>query len=282
MKLNLNGTLLNSESAKISPDNRGLHFGDSVFETLRYSGGKVFFWEDHYFRLMSAMRILRMEIPMAFTPEDLEAEIYSTVKASEAEKETCRIRITVWRQWGGKYNPSNQDIEYMIQLETLDTPFYTISDSPYEIELFKDHYVNSGLLSTLKTNNKIIHVLGSVYASENGYRNCLLLNENKMVVEALNGNVFLVNGYKIKTPPLADGCLKGVLRKQIIDIIGSLPDYVLEEETVSPFELQKADEIFITNVIGGIQPVTKYRKKTFGNSVAKELLAKLNVKARLG
>jgi branched-chain amino acid aminotransferase len=282
MKTNYNGTLMDAGGASISVNNRGLHFGDSVFETLRYSGGKVFFWEDHYFRLMSAMRILRMEIPMDFTPEDLEAEIYRTVKASDAEKETCRIRITVWRQWGGKYNPSNQDIEYMIQMETLDSPFYTISDSPYEIELFKDHYVNSGLLSTLKTNNKIINVLGSVYASENGYQNCLLLNENKMVVEALNGNVFLVNGYKIKTPPLADGCLKGVLRKQIIDIIGSLPDYVLEEETVSPFELQKGDEIFITNVIGGIQPVTKYRKKTFGNAVAKELLAKLNVKARLG
>ncbi|NNM09141.1 MAG: aminotransferase class IV [Flavobacteriaceae bacterium] len=282
MKTNYNGTFTDAENASISVNNRGLHFGDSVFETLRYSGGKIFFWEDHYFRLMSAMRILRMEIPMDFTPEQLEAEIIKTITASDAEKVTCRVRITVWRQWGGKYNPSNQDIEYMIQLEKLDAPFYTISDEPYEIELYKDHYVNSGLLSTLKTNNKIINVLGSVFATENGYKNCLLLNENKMVVEALNGNIFLVNGYKIKTPPLEDGCLKGVLRKQIIDIIGAIPDYVLEETTVSPFELQKADEIFITNVIGGIQPVTKYRKKTFDNTVAKELLAKLNVKARLG
>ena len=128
----------------------------------------------------------------------------------------------------------------------------------------------------------MINVLGSVFAAENDYQNCLLLNENKMVVEALNGNIFLVNGYKIKTPPLSDGCLKGVLRKQMIDIIGLLPDYILEEETVSPFELQKADELFITNVITGIQPVTKYRKKVFENKVAKELLAKLNVKARLG
>ena len=282
MKLNLNGIVTDTANAAISPNNRGLHFGDSVFETLRYSGGKLFFWEDHYFRLMAAMRVLRMEIPMDFTMEHLEDEMNKTIEASGAVKLTCRVRLTIWRKWGGKYGPANRGVEYMIQLEELESPFYMVSEEPYEIELFKDHYVISGLLSTLKSNNKLVSVLGSIYAEENGYRNCLILNENKMVVEALNGNIFLVNGYKIKTPPLSDGCLKGVLRKQIIDIIGNLPDYILEEETVSPFELQKADEIFITNVITGIQPVTKYRKKTYDNKVAKELLAKLNVKARLG
>ncbi len=282
MMTNYNGSLVEAENAAIPVNNRGLHFGDSVFETIRYAGGKLLFWEDHYFRLMSAMRILRMEIPMEFTPEYIEAEIHKTIASSNAIKHTCRVRFTVWRSWGGKYAPQTNQIEFLIQIEKLESPFYTISEEPYEIELFKDHYLNSGLLSTLKTNNKVINVLGSVFAAENDYQNCLLLNEKKMVVEALNGNIFLVNGYKIKTPPLSDGCLKGVLRKQLIDIIGVLPDYILEEETVSPFELQKADELFITNVITGIQPVTKYRKKVFEIKVAKELLAKLNVKARLG
>ena len=94
--------------------------------------------------------------------------------------------------------------------------------------------------------------------------------------------MLILNGYKIKTPPLADGCLKGILRQQIISIIAQMPDYILEEASVSPFELQKADEIFVTNVIQGIVPMTKYRKKEYTNLVAKELLSKLNVKARLG
>ena len=127
-----------------------------------------------------------------------------------------------------------------------------------------------------------MNVLGSIYAKENEYANCLLLNEKKQVVEALNGNIFLVKGYTIKTPPLEDGCLNGILRKQIIKILGQLPDYILDETSVSPFELQKADELFITNVITGIQPISKYRKKEYASEVAKELLAKLNVKARLG
>lgn len=280
--INLNGTLQKSSEISLSADNRGLLYGDSVFETIRYSGDKLFFWEDHYFRLMAAMRLLRMEIPMSFTPEFLEEEMLKTIRQSEMETYSCRLRFTVWRQQGGRYRPKSNDVEYMIQLEKLELPFYALKEGPYEIELFKDHYLNSGLLSTLKTNNRIINVLGSIFAAENDYDNCLLLNENKMVVEALNGNIFLVNGYKIKTPPLEDGCLKGIMRNQLISILAEMPDYVLEEATVSPFELQKADEIFITNVITGIQSVYKYRKKEYTNTVAKELIGKLNIKARLG
>ena len=101
-------------------------------------------------------------------------------------------------------------------------------------------------------------------------------------MEALNGTIFLVKGSVIKTPPLADGCLKGIMRQQIINVIELLPDFTLEETSISPFELQKADELFITNVIQGIQPITKYRKKTFATEVSKMLLQKVNVKIRLG
>jgi len=149
------------------------------------------------------------------------------------------------------------------------------------VELFKDFYVTPGLLSTLKTNNKVLNVLGSVYAKENQYDNCLLLNTNKSIVEALNGNLFLVKGNVIKTPPLEDGCLKGIMRKQVLEIIKKIPDYEFEETSISPFELQKADELFVTNVIQGLQPITAYRKKTFTTSVSQNILAKLNMMVRL-
>ena len=265
----------------LGPDNRGLNYGDAVFETLRVSGSKIFFWEDHYFRLMASMRILRMEIPIDFTLEFLEDEVLKVVDSFSEKNSTFNIKILVWRKAGGKYGPITNDIEYLITGEIIDTPFYTLTDSRYEVELFKDHYVTSGLLSTIKSNNKIVNILGSIFAKENDYQNCLLLNETKMVVEALNGNLFLVNGNQIKTPPIGDGCLNGILRKQLIAICKQLPEYKLVEASVSPFDLQKADEIFITNVISGIQPITKYRKKEYSNTVARDLLAKINVRARL-
>lgn len=279
---NKNGTIVTANEATLDAENRGLHYGDAVFETIKVSAGKIFFWEDHYFRLMASMRILRMEIPMTFTLEFLEEEIMKTLATHPQKADAYRIKLLVWRSWGGKYTPTGNDVEYIIFSEALEQPFYTLNDAPYEVELFKDHYVNSGLLSTLKTNNKALNVLGSIFAEENDYQNCLLLNENKQVVEALNGNLFLVSGYKIKTPPLSDGCLNGILRKQLMAILAQLPDYLLEETSISPFELQKADELFITNTIVGIQPISKYRKKEYATTVARELLTKLNVKARLG
>ncbi len=278
--VNLNGIL--TEKAIVSFDNRGLNYGDAVFETLRFSGGKIYFWEDHYFRLMASMRILRMEIPMNFTMEFLETEILKAINSEEKKDIGFRIKLLVWRKTGGKYTPNSNEIEYLISTENLETPFYVLNEGDYEVELFKDHYVASGLLSTLKSNNRLINILGSIYAKENDYENCLLLNEHKQVVEALNGNIFLVSGNTIKTPPLADGSLNGVTRKQLISILGTMEDFKLEETSISPFELQKADEIFITNVIQGIVPITKYRKKEFGNTIAKTLLAKLNLKARMG
>lgn len=279
--VNFNGTISSETEVQLGVHNRGLAYGDAVFETLRYSGGKIFFWEDHYFRLMASMRILRMEIPMNFTLEFLEEEVKKTVETLAATTNAIRVKILVWRKEGGKYTPKTNDIHYLISCEELQTPFYTLTESPYEVELFKDHYITSGLLATLKSNNRVINVLGSIFAEENDYQNCFLLNEKKQVVEALNGNIFLVKGTTIKTPPLTDGCLNGIARKQLLAIGKQLPDYTFEEASVSPFELQKADEIFITNVITGIQPITKYRKKEFTNSIAKELLAKLNLKARL-
>lgn len=278
---NVNGIILPSQEASLSVSNRGFAYGDAVFETLRVINGKIMFWEDHYFRLMASMRIMRMEIPVDFSPEFLEQEIKDLLESNELINSPARVRFSAYRKEGGFYSPSSCDVGYVITTEPLSNPFYLLNDDFYEVELFKDHFVNSGLLSTIKTNNKAVHVLGSIYARENSYANCLLLNEHKSVIEALNGNLFLVKGKTIKTPPVSDGCLKGILRGKIVDIVKKLPDYDLIEESVSPFELQKADEIFITNVIMGIQPVSKYRKKEFKMDVAKELLTKLNVQARL-
>ncbi|HSJ11780.1 MAG TPA: aminotransferase class IV [Gillisia sp.] len=279
--VNINGELIEKEKAAISIGNRGLAYGDSVFETIRVINSKIIFWEDHYFRFMASMRIMRMEIPATFSPEFLENEIQDLIRKNGLENSPVRIRFTVYRKEGGYYTPDTLNIDYIIEASTLQDPFYVMDATSNEIELFKDHYINSGLLSTIKTNNKAVNVLGSIYAKENGYSNCLLLNENKMVVEALNGNVFLVKDNVIKTPPLTEGALNGIIRKQLISIIKTMGNYKLEEATISPFELQKADELFITNVIMGIRPVTRYRKKEYRGEVAKDLLAKLNVKARL-
>ena len=276
--VNINGQILEEESAKIAFDNRGLAYGDAAFETLKYSSGKLLFWEEHYFRLMATMRILRMEIPMSFTMEFLENEIKELITANDQSDHACRVKFLVNRKTGGLYTPSTNEVDYQIQSSSVENGPYKLPDSGLTLELFKDYYMPPGLLSNLKTNNRIINVLAGIYARENEIDNCLLLNTDKMVIEALNGNVFLVKENIIKTPPLSDGCIKGIMRKQIIDLVTSDGELELDESSISPFELQKADELFITNVISGIIPVRQYRKKTYGHSIAKAIIDKLNLK----
>jgi len=277
--INNNGTI--TEAIQLSINNRGYKYGDALFETIKVLNGKVLFWEDHYFRLMASMRILRMEIPMNFTMEFLENQIQKTLKSNQLENSSAKVRLFIHRNEGGLYSPESNDVSFVVTTEKLATDIYLLNDTDYEVDLFKDYYVSPDLLSTLKTNNKILNVVGSIYAKENNLDNCLVLNTNKSVVEALNANIFVLKDNTLKTPPLQDGCLKGVMRKQIIDIVKTMPEIEIIEESISPFELQKVDEIFITNVIQGIQPVSKYRKKNYRNDFAKSLLAKLNTKIRL-
>ncbi len=279
--VNFNGDIVAKNSFFLNQENRGLRYGDALFETIRAVNGEVFLWEDHYLRLMASMRILRMEIPMNFTFEFLKDQIIKTVTANGLEKSPSRVRLTVFRKDGGLYMPETREVSYIIEAKELATPFYTFNDNAYEVELFKDFTVNSDMLSTLKTSNKLVNVLANIYAKENDYVNCLLINNAKQIVEATNGNIFLVKNNIVKTPPLSDGCLNGIIRKKLIEILKKNEAYQLEEASISPFDLQKADELFITNTVMGIQSITKYRKKQFENTLAKDLIGKLNMAVRL-
>lgn len=278
--VNFNGELVAANQGFFNHQNRGFRYGDALFETIREVNGHINFLEEHYLRLMASMRILRMEIPMDFTMEFFEEEIQRTISANETAP-AHRIRFAVYRNDGGLYTPRTNDISYVIEVSNLNAPFYVLNEAVYEVELFKDFYVNPDMLSNLKTNNKIIHVVAGIFAKENDYQNCLLLNKDKMVVEAINGNIFVVSGTTIKTPPLKDGCLDGIIRKKILTMLKDDEDYNIVEESISPFELQKVDELLITNAIQGIVPVTKYRKKEYTSAMAKKLVGRLNALARL-
>ncbi|KOS06134.1 aminotransferase class IV [Flavobacterium akiainvivens] len=276
--INYNGTIVTSADIAIH-NNRAFLYGDAIFETLKVLDGKVLFAEDHYFRLMASMRILRMEIPMTFTQEYMESQVTALIQLLPAAP-SYRARITFYRNPGGKYLPTDNNSAFIITAEPLQSPLYSINEAPYEVELFRDYYVTKQLLSTLKTTNKAVHITAAIFADENGYNNCLLVNDDKNVIEATNGNLFMLTGNKLVTPALADGCLNGIMRKQVLALARKVEGYEVVEEPISPFDLQKADELFITNVITGIQPITKYRKKEYKQDFTQSLLKRLNAQIR--
>ena len=272
--INFNGNIVD-QNDNILTQNRAFLYGDGVFETLKIVNNKILFLEDHYFRLMASMRVVRMEIPMNFTMEYLEDQILKLVQ-EKALSASARARITVFRNDGGLYLPLTNEVSFLIHVSPLENSSYPLNSNTYEVDLYKDFYVTRQLLSSIKSTNKMINVTGSIFAQENGLDNCILLNDAKNVVEVLQGNLFMVLGKKLITPPVSEGCLNGVMRKQVLALAKKIEGIEVLEEIISPFDLQKADELFLTNVIIGIQPITKYRKKEFTSNLAHLLVQKLN------
>ena len=194
--INFNGELQHPDTINLTSENRAFKYGDAIFETVKVIPHKVIFWEDHYFRLMSSMRMLRMKIPMEFTLEFLENEILKTVAVHE-NAISYRVRLNIFRKDGGFYTPKTNKIDFSIQVyENL----YQIKDS-YSLDVFKDFYNYSGLLSTIKTNNRMLNTLASIFAEENDSDNCILLNEKKQVKTNVIHFQYLpadINGNKVQ------------------------------------------------------------------------------------
>ena len=270
--INFNGQLTD-QSYQIE-NNRGFLYGDSVFESIRIIDGKICFWEDHYFRLISSMRILRIDIPDHFTPDFFESNIMSLHNI--ISKNGCsRVRLSVFRNSAGKYRPISNECKFLISCENLKSKKFLINQEPYKVDIFKEYYIDKQLISSLKSNNKIINVIASIYAKENFLDNCILLNNDKMVCEFINANLFLIKDGCAITPDLKSGCLNGVMRKNIIRILKK-NNIEIVERSINSYEMIDSDEIFGCNSIQGIFSITEYRKNKLKCDMTKKILTILN------
>jgi|SRR5690625_4680067 len=271
--VNYNGDIVEETALSRLLENRGLHYGDALFETMRMAAGRIFFWEDHCNRLLNSLEILQFRIPDFFSKNFLKKEVVKTVPET---KGSYRIKILVWRKPGGKYTPENHGLEYAIFAEPLQYSLYPKPAETFSVGFYTGHFIASGILSTLKTTDKILHVLAGIYAQQNGYDSCLIFNEKREVIEAGSANIFLVSGNSIKTPSPESGCLNGIMRRQILKIIRTETDYEVTEESVFEADIRAADELFLTNSISGIIPVTRCEEKEFQKRISLDLSARLN------
>ena len=270
-----NQSILND--AESEAFNRRSHlYGDGLFETLRVHKGKICFWESHYFRLMSSMRILRLEIPLNWSPDDLENEILSFKPEPQID---YRVRFSVWREGGIGYKPTTNSIDWSINFSVLDDSGYSSPVKKQKLALFQEHKKSKGLLSNLKLSESILYILAAKFASEQHTDDAIILSQDNHVLETSRGNIFLLKGNELITPSLEDGALRGVMREQILKYAKDA-NLTPKEEKVNPFDLLKADEIWITNAITGIVSVSNYRKSTYGRLKGDEMQVILNSKCK--
>jgi len=273
--VNINGEIYPNDDAFISIFNTSLISGDLIFENLIVSSNKVLFYEEHYFNLLSSMRILKIKIPMSFTPEFLEEQLLSLYIKSGFVNEKILMRILICNNVASNANPNS--VNYYIY-DAHKINYSTNNFEKYTLDVFKDYFKNTGLLSNLTTNNQLIQRIGLRYCEENDFNDCVILNNSKIISETLNGNIFMIMNDKVLTPSLKDGSNNNVIRSKIIELVNNdIEGYEIIEQPLSVFDIQKSDELFISNINFGIQPVRKFRKKVFTDKITSLIKNKLTL-----
>src|SRR5688572_28818771 len=114
--INLNGNTYTAEDKIFTIHNRGLRFGDGLFESIRIVNGKICFINLHAERLQKGMRTLKFSNLQSFDKDFIQSEIYSVARKNRIYKD-ARVRIPVFRNDGGLYTPEKNTYSYLIEME---------------------------------------------------------------------------------------------------------------------------------------------------------------------
>ncbi len=271
--INVDGFLYKEDEPVFKISNRAFKYGDALFETIRIVNGEPQFLEDHFIRLKKGMQILKMPAGV-LSFSQLKDQIVKLIEKNHI-KYGGRIRLTVFRSGEGLYAPENQGKSFAIEAFPIASNKYCLNEKGLTIDVYNDLKIHRNFLSQIKTTNKIPQVLTGIYKTENNLDDCLVLNDQGRIAEALSSNIFLYKNNNLYTPSLEEGCMDGVMRKQVLKIANELSINVFEGMLNGSMLLQ-ADEMFLTNAISGIQWVVSYRQKRYFNTAAKEILEQLN------
>lgn len=260
--INFNGSILKKEEFSVGSENRAFRYGDGLFETMRYSNGLIYFYEDHYFRLMGSMCMMRVDIPSELNMEMLYEQILNTIESNGLKQKSCRIRLHFFRKGEGLYTPTELSVNYLIEVEPLEDNGYVLNESGVSSDIYFDHVKTKSVLSSIKSNNALVYVLASIFADENQIDQVFILNSDQEIVETQHSNIIVLKDKKAIIPTPEQGALDGIVRKQMIKLLEE-DGYEIVDDKLRPYEINIADQVFVTNSISGIQYINQFRKKTF-------------------
>jgi len=273
-----NGHVISLYEPAISFSNRAFRYGDSLFESIRFTNGKIMFLADHVKRIKLSMTTLRMNVPAEFTTGNIEALILHLLEQNNI-KQDARIRLTVFRNEGGFYTPDTNDISFLIESEALETTGYQLNQKGLWVDVYAEIKKQINKISNLKTGSALLYVMAGITKTSLKLDDCLLVNDNGNIIESISSNIFVVKNGTLYTSPIADGCIDGVMRKQILDIAAQ-NKILTFEQTLTVHTLTNGDEVFLTNAIKGIQWVGQFKNKFYTNQKSVFFTEKLNALAK--
>ena len=272
--INYNGNIIEASQPVFTAANRAFRYGDALFETIRLMQGEILFFEKHLSRLSRSMDLLRMNPNDDLTFHNLYLSIRHLDQVNNL-KGNGRIRLEVFRNDGGLYTPHSNDVSYIIETSLVTNKEYILNEHGLKIELYTDIKKPVSRLSNLKSSNALYYVMAGLHKNSTNTGDCLVLNTDGRIAEAISSNIFLVEGGKVLTPALTEACVAGVMRESVIEHLQSHRIPIIEKG-ITVEDLLKADELFLTDVIHGMRWVSAFRNKRYFNNFSRALLQEIN------
>lgn len=265
MHMFLDGRFVPQERAAIPVDDRGFLYGDALFETLPFHGGRAFRWKAHLARLEQGLKFLRMALPCS--PEKLEQFAAELVNLNDMPD--CVLRLTVSRGSGPR--------GYSIQLAKTPRVLMTVHPLPdrartgWRLVTSALRVLTADPLTQFKTSSRLRSVLARAEAEDHGADEALLLNERGEIAEGAATNVFWIEGPTVCTPPLAAGILPGVTRAVVLELCRERK-VATAERFIKPAALHGAEAVFLTvSTLGVVEAVSLDAKPLRQNPIVAEL-----------
>jgi branched-chain amino acid aminotransferase len=270
--VNLNGTIHRKDEVLLMATNRSFLYGDGIFETIKFTGSQLLWVEDHHERMIKSLNTLGIQIPQGFENSDgFKSSILEILEIGIP----ATVRATIWRGKDGLYMPElDGDSHFLIQSRPSKFSEYKWIPEPKIIGLLPNIIFSKNPLSGIKSTSASQYVFAARMKEKAIEDELILLNENNNFAEATMANIFLVKDGVFFTPPESEGGIPGILQKNIIRLLHK-ENWELSTTPLSEKNLYDADEVFLTNVVSGITPISSFNDKKFIHEWTEKLFNKI-------
>ena len=265
--LNYNGKIILSSNNCISPKNHISQFG--LFETMRFSNGQIKNFNHHFERLSKGLNLLKIKVPDNFSTEFIKNEVEKL--NAKCKFNNARLRLSVFEIEKEK---NNRVTNFIIESSVLSS-FPAQINKYFSATIYSDVTLAVNKFSSLKTNNRLLYQLAQKFAFENKFDEAFLLNQHGRICESTIANIFLIKNQKIFTPHISEGCIEGIMRKNIIQVL-SKKGFDIKEDKIKIEDLNEADEIFISNSIINAKNIFFLNGRKLKNNYSEFLFNEIN------
>ena len=256
----MTNVLINGEFNKsISIFDRGIQYGDGLFETMAVIQNKIQFLDEHWNRLTEGCQRLAIPVPDKVI---IESEIVQLVSSHTTDKCIIKLILTRGTSERGYKFPKHQNITRILSCHCW--PEYPEDYYSKGVSLrYCDTTISENVkLAGIKHLNRLEQVLARNEWDSDEFQEGLMSTMSGRIVDGTMSNIFAVKDNRLFTPDLATCGISGVMRGNVIKMAKKL-GYEVYEKDFTRSELEDADELFITNSIIGIWPVKVVAKTRF-------------------